>query len=36
MGALKHVVLVCVLKHVLKHDNLDEEHKNDVNLKHCL
>ena len=23
MGVLKHVLLVCVLKHVLKHDNLD-------------
>ena len=22
MGVLKHVLLVCVLKHVLKHDNL--------------
>ena len=24
MGVLKHVLLVCVLKHVLKHDNLAE------------
>ena len=22
MGVLKHVLMVCVLKHVLKHDNL--------------
>ena len=22
MGVLKHVLLVCVLKHILKHDNL--------------
>ena len=24
MSVLKHVLLVCVLKHVLKHDNLDQ------------
>ena len=27
MGVLKHVLLVCVLKHVLKHDNLAGDQK---------